>query len=243
MVKKTQKKLGQSGFTLVELLFVVILLSILGISVMKVITQVQAASQSAASIRAKAEVANRVFSDLRLNFSSKLDQQLLTGISTSKQQGSNNQSYFGTQIKTIAYDNFENANTNSNVLRISTIGTLYANPNIPELYGEVEARYYLEESENNLSKLVLEIWPIKNNKNPSSGNANLSNLNPIIKNTLADNISSMNFRFRQQTKWSSLINPGLGIPNLIEVTLVVANPDNKDDLETFRTALPFKNGL
>lgn len=239
-------KYSAKGFTLVELLFVVILLSILCLSVMKVITQVQAAKQNAEEIRTRVEIANRVFAELRTQFSSKG----MGSVSQNGQQSQSNVSFVGGGARSIAYDTI----SQSKVLRLITIGTRYASPALPDLYGEVESRIFLEQGQNKLQKLVLELWAVSDNatNNQQNSSSNQSeeqgdidskqgvNAKPILRNILADNIKDLKFRFRQQQNWSNDINSNYGLsPNLIEATLVVGDESNPSISETYKSAFPF----
>lgn len=229
------------GFTLVELLFVVILLSILGLSVMKIITQVQAAKLTAEEMRLRAENANRIFLEMRSVFSSRG-----TGSIQANTQNRTSANYTG-GVRQVAYESV--SDTNSKILRVITLGSAFATPYTPSLYGEVEARFYLEAApEGNTQNLIFEIWATDNITQGTNTNNNqdddISNPNasgsPLIKKTLATNVNDLRFRFRQQQEWNDDINLNFGVsPTLIEVTIELENPANQEDKEVFRTALPF----
>jgi prepilin-type N-terminal cleavage/methylation domain-containing protein len=232
MIFKTNTKF--KGFTLIELLFVIMLLSILGVAVMQVITQVQAASQTAEQIRNRSEAAARIISEMRVQFSSKGTASLIP-----LNGGSNpNPTFANSGQNTISYEEDSQGNGKSKILRIITQGTKYANPNIPALYGEVEARYYLKQNENNRSDLIIEFWPaLENSNNPSQ---NTAPTQPIIRQTLSENIGELSFRFRTNTGWVADLTSFFGAaPQLIEVTFSVYGEENDEDFEVFRTALPF----
>ena len=227
------KKLDKSGFTLIELLFVVMLLSVLGVAVMQVITQVQAASQTAETIRNRSEAAARIFSELRIQFSSKGTGNLipLNG------GGGGNPSFGTSGQNTISYEENSQGESKSKVLRIITLGTKYANPNIPALYGEVEARYYLKQNNNNRSDLIIELWPAL--ENPTS-QAQGTGQQPIIRQVLSENIGELSFRFKTNAGWVNDLASSYGsTPQLIEATISIYGEGSDTDFEVFRTALPF----
>lgn len=229
---------SERAFTLVELLFVVILLSILGLSVMKIITQVQASKITAEEKRTLAETANRIFLEMRTIFSSRGAGNLTANSATQQRD------IYRSGPSHISYDDIPNSETK--VLRISTLGSKYATPYLPSLYGEVEARFYVEKTSenNNFYNLVFEIWSSQSQPqqgiSQSQQISNQSNSSPIIKKVLSTSVKNIKFRFRQQQQWEDQINTNFGSsPNLIEVTLELANPNNPNELEVFRTALPF----
>ena len=200
---------------------------------MKVITQVQAASISARSIRTRAEIASRIFSELKLQlaFKSK-DSKSVLSLDPNGQSAVSNSG-----PKSISVDAVPNSNSNSRMLRLITLGTKYASPRIPFMYGEVEARYYLEPDKNDRSNLVVEFWPISN---PQGGSNQNQATNPSVKQIIARNIKSLSFRFRASSAWTSDLGSAYGFtPNLVEVTISIFGDDSDTSVETFRTALPY----
>lgn len=195
----TISQIKNKGFTLVELLFVVILLSILGVSVMKVIFFLEATSSSAEISRRGTET----LSNLSVTLRSLLLSRGNSNLSPSK--GQSTQNIAGIQ-RSIIVENSDGGN--SEILRFAAIIPASFEPSLNGLSGEKEVKYYVDS--NSADKpLIVEIWPIR-------GKAET----PLYKVSILDHVILFKVRQWQGKAWSdNWSNPYGGAPRLLEITV------------------------
>lgn len=199
MMQSTSIK--DKGFTLVELLFVVLLLSILGVSVMKVIFLLEATSLTAENSRKGTET----LSGLTLSFRSQLlsrGNSNLTPLNDSKSA----QSIAGIQRNIIVEKGKGN---DSDILRFACNIPSSFEPSIPGLAGEKEVRYYIDNDKPE-KPLVLELWPLRTKQAKA----------PNYRTIILENTTLFQIRQWQGSAWTSdWSNPYGGAPRLLEITI------------------------
>jgi prepilin-type N-terminal cleavage/methylation domain-containing protein len=194
-LKNTEK-----GFTLVELLFVVVLLSILGVSVMKVIFLLEATSQSAEISRRSSETLASLTVSFRTQLLSRGSSNL-TPINGNKGA----QNVAGIQ-RNIIVDKAESGD--SDMLRFACHIPNSFEPSIPGLAGEKEVRYYID-SKLPEKPLVLELWPLRSQTKT-----------PQFRTVVLENVIAFDIRQWQGKAWTSdWSNPYGGAPRLLEITI------------------------
>jgi prepilin-type N-terminal cleavage/methylation domain-containing protein len=219
----------ESGFTLVELLMVSFLLSILGVSILQVITQIQAASQTAEEKRTVMEQNFRAFSIIRSQLLA-LGSSPLPSMQSSMTPGSAQSSFSGRAFGTNrSFEVLENMDGGV-LLRFVTKGTLYANPLQRQLYGEIEVRYYVDASVEE-RPLVMEFWDI------SPVRITRESQEPLRRSVILNNIQDFRVRSHTNLNWNTnWDNPYAPKPTLIELSLIRMTESGNP--ETFRAAVP-----
>ncbi len=208
----------EKGFTLVELLFVVILLSILGVSVMKVIFYLEATSRTAQIARQSSETLSSLSISIR---------SLLLSRGNSNLQASSNstaQNITGIQRSIIVEKGTGNT---SDTLRFASIIPASFEPNLGSLVGEREVKLYVDTT-NDEKPLVVEIWPVL-------GKAET----PLYRAQILEHVEEFKVRQWQGKAWTdSWDNPYSGAPRLLEITIIYL-----EDLNSPKTTVRFTSPL
>lgn len=232
-MKNLNKKFKEKGFTLIELLMVSFLLSILGVSIMQVVTQIQAATQTAEEKRTLIEQNLKAFTAVR-------SQLIAPGLSplpplNQNAQTPSSQAGQGFQARAFGmnrtFEVIEIPNSGQ-MLRFTSLSSSFASPLNRELYGEVEVRLYVDII-NNEGVLILELWNLQNNL--ASQNQLILN-EPLSRMPLLNNVQSIRFRSFNFNSWQeNWDNPYAPKPSLLEMT-IVRSLDN-GALDIFRGAV------
>lgn len=228
---------GESGFTLVELLMVTFLLSILGVSVLQVINQIQASTQTAEFRRSILEENFRAFTSIRQQLIA-LGSSPLPPIQNSAQsnrpgmaQNFQNRA-FGGMNRSFEVSESPEGGTR---LRFTTRGSSSASPLNRLMYGDIEVRLYLETIDS-ISSLVMEHWALSNAQSTAN-----QITEPIRRVRLLDNVVEFSLRSYAFNGWQSTWdNPYAPKPSLIEVTLVRVLENGGRDV--FRAVVPLYSG-
>jgi len=236
MLSQNCTKNTNSGFTLTELLAVVLLLSILGVSILQVITQIQAASQTAETQRNQLEHNLKAYNLIRSQLLA-LGKSPLPALQTANSPANNSQRSpssplgFGTQRYFEVSQSSQGGLNNSPILRFVTRGSALASPNERRLYGDVEARYYVDSSLPD-SPLVMELWDISPVRNPAIP------IEPILRMSVIKNVERFSLRGRINNSWVSIWdNPYAPVPKILELTLIRSS-ELEGSREVFRAAIP-----
>ncbi|HMO17384.1 MAG TPA: prepilin-type N-terminal cleavage/methylation domain-containing protein [Oligoflexia bacterium] len=240
-ISKNSNHFNQSGFTLAELMVVVVLLSILGVSILQVVNQIQASTQTAETLQRGLEQSHRAFGIIRSRLRSKGNSPLppMRGNNQFNNQSvSAGQPSFG--YRSFMVHNIQGSNSSNSILRFITQASSLASPSQRSFYGEIEARFYIDTSITD-TPLVMELWDILPASIASGRNiqqsSSISN-EPLRRILLLRKVEHFGIRKRLNQAWdTNWDNPYAPEPKLIEITIVHRdNPGNSP--EVFRGVVP-----
>ncbi len=219
-------KKGESGFTLIELLMVAFLLSILGVSVLQVITQIQSAAQAAEDKRLLLEQNFRAFTTIR----SQLMAPGTSPLPPLQSNQSSSQAFAGRAFgMNRSFEVIENPQTGL-MLRFVSRASSLANPLNRLLYGEVEVRLFIE-SNHPERPLVMEYWNMVSAPVPGQ------TPEPVNRIVLLKDIEQFSLRSYAFNGWQeNWDNPYAPKPTLLELT-IIRSVENRTS-EVFRAAIP-----
>jgi prepilin-type N-terminal cleavage/methylation domain-containing protein len=216
-------RVKESGFTLIELLMVSFLLSILGVSVLQVVTQIQSAAQTAEEKRSVLEQNFRAFTNIRSRVMALGTSPLppLQNSGTGAPQAFAGRA-FGMNR---SFEVIENPQSGS-MIRFMTKSSGLASPMNRFMYGEIEVRLFVD-VQHTERPLVMEYW------NPSP----VPLPEPLARVTLLRNVTAISVRNFVFNGWqSNWDNPYAPKPSLLELTIMRTVEGNQNDF--FRAAIP-----
>ncbi len=219
----------QHGFTLVEILFVVVLVSLLSVSILSVITRLEGTKRSAEDRRETTESVTYITGLIRTLLYSKSGTPL--PVNTNSSQSTTGQSISPGAQRSIIVEK-SGQSSSGETLRFSTFLPVNFLPEITKLSGDVEARFYVNKDK----LLIFEAWDIA--QNTQGLNSNSSPKAALVSLPVAKGIEQIKFRYWANNQWSEDWNsPYLNNPKLIEASfLIISNDGSKNFI---RVAIPY----
>ena len=230
--KKTQ--VSESGFTLVELLVVTLLLSVMAAILYGSITGIMRGRKAVEGIRHASLVAEYVLEQ----FTKDLTSRELVALSSNAGSGETQSGFRG--FNTSAYmigENIKESEQDADILKLVTRGTPFAAIGGQPNYGLIELEYRLEQSDEEDREIgAKNTYQLVRDERPASNTDKklIEARTRVVP--IASGVRAINFRYLRDGTWQDeWKTSSIPFPEAIEISLTLL-VDNEHE-ETFRTAV------